>query len=110
MPKILVQQPRWLDRGTTGFDFFQPQNEKKDSTQTGPELSGPSRKVALRGSEVFAIVGGELRWSDLETWKESSTGAEHADQQSGHAYKVRRPNVVGETDKDNQAYMKSDRY
>jgi nucleoporin NUP82 len=93
MPKILVQQPRWLDRGTTGFDFFQPQGDKKDTAQTGPELSGPSRKVALRGSEIFAIVGGELRWSDLETWKESTDGP-HADQQSGQTYKVRSRNLV----------------
>jgi nucleoporin NUP82 len=102
MPKVLIQQPRWLDRGTTGFDFFQPQNDTKDNTQTAPELTGPSRKVALRGSEIFAIVGNELRWSDLEGWKESTTVEQHTDQQKEQPHKVRSCISIGECNRDIQ--------
>lgn len=71
MPKILAQQPQWLARGSAGFDFFQPTVDQKDKSLSSKATS-PLKRFARRGTEVFAAVGNELRWGQLESWKEIS--------------------------------------
>lgn len=87
MPKILSRRPKWLDYGTPGFDFFQPADNDK-SRQTGPQYKGPSRKIAHRGTEVYAAVGSEVRWSDLAVLRDA--GEKGAGQHSNkrQTYKV----------------------
>ena len=71
MPKILSHTPSWLSRPSTGFDFFQPgpQTKAPVALSNGQgrkvEYSGPSRTIVHRGTEVFVVVGNEIRWSDL---------------------------------------------
>ncbi|EME45042.1 hypothetical protein DOTSEDRAFT_70922 [Dothistroma septosporum NZE10] len=73
MPKILSQQPRWLDHGTPGYDFFQPGRIDKTSSSNAT-TEGPLRRVAHRGSELFVAVGNEIRWSHLSTLKDAGEG------------------------------------
>ncbi|KAK4624124.1 Nucleoporin NUP82 [Fulvia fulva] len=84
MAKILAQQPRWLDHGTPGYDFFQP-NERHKSAQSDSTADAPLRRVAHRGSEVFVAVGNEIRWSHLSTLQEAGGGSatRHGRQASG---------------------------
>lgn len=71
MPKVLSRQPRWLDYGTPAYAFFQPEDKAKAASNTGAH--GPQRRIAHRGTELFAAVGDELRWSDLARLKEAES-------------------------------------
>jgi nucleoporin NUP82 len=92
MPKILSRQPRWLDHDSPAFDFFQPVDKSKSLENRDEPRHAPSRKVAQRGSEIFAVVGNELRWSDLGVLKEAGEGNGRNGQQHQRneqpAYKV----------------------
>ncbi|KJX95446.1 hypothetical protein TI39_contig4112g00030 [Zymoseptoria brevis] len=93
MPKILSCQPRWLDHTTPAFDFFQPSNKNKSPQQHDEQRVAPPRKIAHRGSEVFTVVGNELRWSDLGVLKDAGEGEGRYEHRHGHnkpAYKVLR--------------------
>lgn len=74
MPKILARQPAWLDRNTPAFDFFQPADgsSSRPDAQDHEDRDAPARKIAHRGTEIFAVVGNELRWSDLGLLKDGN--------------------------------------
>lgn len=93
MPKILSCQPRWLDHNTPAFDFFQPPDKNTSPQQHDEQRVAPPRKIAHRGSEVFTVVGNELRWSDLGVLKDAGEGEGRYEHRHGHnkpAYKVGR--------------------
>ena len=79
MPKILNHTPWWLTRPSAGFDFFQPGPQTKAplalSNGQGRKLEhqGPCRTIAHRGTEVFVVVGNEIRWSDLISLRDSAS-------------------------------------
>lgn len=76
MPNILARQPKWLDRNTPAYNFFQSA-ENQQTKQDGEEdvnRDAPSRKIAHRGSEIFAVVGNEVRWSHLSLLKDGRSG------------------------------------
>ncbi|CAK4030230.1 Nucleoporin NUP82 [Lecanosticta acicola] len=70
MPKILSRQPRWLDHSTASRDFFLVNGKDKLTTEETTR-DAPYRRIAQRGTEVFAVVGNELRWTDLGILKEA---------------------------------------
>jgi len=74
MPGTLRYTPSWLSRPSPGFDLFSPKTQPplaQDQTkQKDTKPSGPTRTIARRGTEVFVVVGNELRWSDLVLLKE----------------------------------------
>lgn len=70
MPSIIARQPAWLDRSSPAFNFFQTDNSRQDEDEHNRDA--PSRKIAHRGSEIFAVVGNELRWSDLDMLRDAS--------------------------------------
>ncbi|KAL1964952.1 hypothetical protein VTN77DRAFT_6152 [Rasamsonia byssochlamydoides] len=71
MPKVISHTPPWLCRPSPGASFFTGKaaggptaDEKKDTYQ------GPQRTLARRGTEVFAVVDNQIRWSNLTTLKD----------------------------------------
>lgn len=76
MPKILSHTPAWLSRPSTGFKLFQPGDKPRTpqalNNGAGKKMdyTGPQRTVVHRGTEIFFVVGNELRWSDLVLLKE----------------------------------------
>lgn len=72
MPTILARQPAWLDRNTPAFDFFQPADRSKTRQDDDEDRDAPSRKIAHRGTEIFAVVGNELRWSDMSMLRDAN--------------------------------------
>lgn len=92
MPKILSRQPRWLDHSTPGYEFFQANNTNR-AAPAETTRDAPHRKIAHRGTEVFTVVGNELRWSDLGILKEAAEEhggryGRHGEQNKQPAYKV----------------------
>ncbi|KAK4982579.1 hypothetical protein LTR50_007678 [Elasticomyces elasticus] len=84
MPKILAYTPPFLLRQSPGFDFFQPSANSSGKQDVGKKIDGPIRTIATRGTEVFAVVGGEIRWSDLvllkERWEEKEQKSKNGPQ------------------------------
>ena len=66
MLEAINHTPPWLCRPSSGasvFDSNQRVLPEKDSYE------GPQRCLAKRGTEIFAVVDNELRWSNLATLK-----------------------------------------
>ncbi|KAJ5329702.1 hypothetical protein N7452_010092 [Penicillium brevicompactum] len=84
MPKVNSYTPAWLCRPSPGAKFL-----SSNSTQTPaqkqqdgkPPANGPTRTIAKRGNEVFAVVDNEIRWSNLARLKDQ--WAHHAKQKKG---------------------------
>ncbi|PGH13399.1 hypothetical protein AJ79_03678 [Helicocarpus griseus UAMH5409] len=82
MPKIIDYSPPWLSRPSPGATFFsgsgserQPQFNRiakgKDAGDTRDQsYIGPKRALARRGTEIFAVVDNQIRWSNLATLKD----------------------------------------
>lgn len=83
MPKIISYTPSWLSRPSPGFHLFSTSIDEHDGRglnhQTNGESNprnciGPKRTIARRGTEIFAVVDNQIRWSDLcmlkEGWEE----------------------------------------
>ena len=96
MPKIISFTPGWLSRPSHGFQVFSSSEEKQinvspdtqnlksstnGSTRRGGYI-GPNRTVARRGTEIFALVGNTIRWSDLCMMKENWEGQQQDSKQS----------------------------
>lgn len=92
MPNILARQPAWLDRNTPAFDFFQSNKSRQEEDEQGRDA--PVRKIAHRGTEIFAVVGDELRWSDLAMLRNASSSSSSSGTAKQPAYKVWQDNVV----------------
>jgi nucleoporin NUP82 len=69
MPSILARQPAWLDRDTPAFGFF---NSRDHDEEEELERDAPCRKIVHRGTEIFAVVDNELRWSELGMLRDGS--------------------------------------
>jgi nucleoporin NUP82 len=89
MASVLSHTPSWLSAPHAGFNVFQPTPGSKSSgamrsAKDKTDYRGPMRTIAHRGTEVFVLVGSEIRWSDLVMLRDTP---EDSDQQS---YRVRR--------------------
>ncbi|ODH48199.1 hypothetical protein GX48_05690 [Paracoccidioides brasiliensis] len=81
MPKIIDYSPPWLSRPSPGSSFFlssgsepslhaSPIAKSKAANDTRHQpYVGPKRTQARRGTEIFAVVDNQIRWSDLSTLK-----------------------------------------
>ncbi|KAH8696023.1 hypothetical protein BGW36DRAFT_380084 [Talaromyces proteolyticus] len=71
MPKVISHTPPWLCRPSPGASFFtgNPSASVDKKAQNPDAYDGPQRTLAQRGTEVFAVVDNQIRWSDLATLK-----------------------------------------
>lgn len=77
MPRVTSYTPSWLCRPSPGFQLFNSGQPAKDA-KSNPAVSrnayieylGPTRTIARRGSEVFVVVGKQIRWADLASLKD----------------------------------------
>ncbi|GAB7341665.1 hypothetical protein MBLNU457_g0013t1 [Dothideomycetes sp. NU457] len=82
MPQVLSHTPAWLSRPSTGFQVFQPMEASRPSTAlsngSGKKIShqGSLRLIAHRNTEIFFVIGNELRWSDLIWLKDAGEDAD----------------------------------
>jgi nucleoporin NUP82 len=76
MARVVGHTPSWLSAPSPGFNLFQRNPETKAPSAlrnqlTKAEARGPTRTIAHRGTEIFALVGNEIRWSDLVSLKDA---------------------------------------
>lgn len=89
MPKVISYTPSWLSRPSPGFRLFSSSQDVSRSPRANGKASalavssnksegdylGPQRTIARRGTEIFVVVGNEIRWSDLcmlkDDWEEA---------------------------------------
>lgn len=112
MPKVNSYAPAWLCRPSPGASLFTSTSVKSPAQdlQNGKNVSGasgPTRTIAKRGHEVFAVVDNEIRWSNLarlkDQWeqqsqqKKAATGQakETTDGSNIPSYRVRIPRLIG---------------
>ena len=102
MPRTVSYTPPWLLRPSPGSQVFEPikkpaQTAHGGAAGTGGERDGPKRIIARRGTEVFVVVGNEIRWTDLlalkDDWEEARSQGEGA-QDRKPSYRVRALIVV----------------
>lgn len=74
MPKVISYTPPWLCRPSPGASFFSSVSPKSPAAQPDngktAEYEGPTRTLAKRGTEVFAVVDNQIRWSNLTRLKD----------------------------------------
>ena len=88
MPKVIGYTPPWLSKPSPGARIFSdpapesPISSSKRTSYLGRNadaksgIEAPRRLVAVRGSELFVVVGNKIRWTDLarvqDEWETSS--------------------------------------
>jgi nucleoporin NUP82 len=81
MPKVNSYAPAWLCRPSPGASLFTSASVKSpaqdlQSGKNNSSANGPTRTIAKRGHEVFAVVDNEIRWSNLarlkDQWEQQS--------------------------------------
>lgn len=81
MPQVKSYAPAWLCRPSPGASLFASSSAKSPAQepQKAPKatgVSGATRTIAKRGTEVFVVVDNEIRWSDLarlkDQWQQQS--------------------------------------
>lgn len=89
MPKIISYTPPWLSRPSPGSQaFISIQNHDSTPSKRPSHLSSPSHEVvdqpyygphrllARRGTEIFVVIGNQIRWTDLgmikNNWEEQT--------------------------------------
>lgn len=73
MPKVNSYAPAWLCRPSPGAKFLSSSSQNPvEDLQTGKKSTstGPTRTIAKRGNEVFAVVDNEIRWSNIARLKD----------------------------------------
>ncbi|KAK0930703.1 hypothetical protein LTR57_001084 [Friedmanniomyces endolithicus] len=90
MPRVVAQQPPWIARGSAGHQLFQNDERAKKPTTKSAHYDGPTRKVAHRGTEIFAAVGSELRWADVNALEGSPPGGQGDD---GKQYRLLKTTI-----------------
>ena len=77
MPRIISYTPAWLSRPSPGFQLFNTVSQKQgsrsrtvDTSDTQGEYVGPNRIIARRNTEIFVVVGKQIRWADLPSLKD----------------------------------------
>ncbi|GAB7354496.1 hypothetical protein MBLNU459_g4966t1 [Dothideomycetes sp. NU459] len=89
MAKVASHTPNWLSRPSPGFQLFQPTAQTKapaswslgQGKKTGH--AGPCRTIAHRGTEIFVVVGNEIRWSDLVLLRDAAGEQHHGRNRDG---------------------------
>lgn len=89
MPKVISYTPSWLSRPSPGFRLFSSSQDvsrspkangksstfSEDNNKIGDDYLEPKRTIARRGTEIFVVVGNQIRWSDLcmlkDDWEEA---------------------------------------
>ncbi|KAH0283727.1 hypothetical protein M436DRAFT_77194 [Aureobasidium namibiae CBS 147.97] len=76
MARVVGHTPSWLSAPSPGFNLFQRNPDTKAPSSLRNQLAkaearGPTRTIAHRGTEVFVLVGNEIRWSDLVSLKDA---------------------------------------
>ncbi|KAH8425520.1 uncharacterized protein LDX57_003271 [Aspergillus melleus] len=88
MPKVISYTPPWLSRPSPGASLFADTATKGVETTSQKlrkdfDYTGPSRTLAQRGNEVFAVVNNRIRWSDLtrlkDQWQQQTRSQEKTD-------------------------------
>ncbi|KAI5209620.1 hypothetical protein E4T39_00703 [Aureobasidium subglaciale] len=78
MARVLRHTPDWLSAPSAGYNLFQRSADTKAaaaafrSANQKTDSRGPTRTIAHRGTEVFVLVGNEIRWSDLVMLKDAA--------------------------------------
>ncbi|KAG9721353.1 hypothetical protein KCU73_g14270, partial [Aureobasidium melanogenum] len=82
MARVIGHTPSWLSAPSPGFNLFQrnadtkaPAALRNSSNKADP--AGPTRTIAHRGTEIFVLVGNEIRWSDLVSLKDADQDNDH---------------------------------
>lgn len=65
MAKVAANSLPWLSDPSAGYHLFQ----QPSSSQTSPELTTPSRRLAIRGTELFLASGTQIRCADIRDLK-----------------------------------------
>ncbi len=103
MPKIISYTPPWLSRpspGSQAFTNIQDHDLNPSNRPSCPSFSshdnvdqpysGPHRLLARRGTEVFVVVGNQIRWTDLRMvkndWEEQTYYAGSRSQSLDHQH------------------------
>ncbi|THY45680.1 hypothetical protein D6C97_08537 [Aureobasidium pullulans] len=76
MARVAGHTPSWLSAPSPGFNLFQRATDSKPAAayRNGNDKDashGPSRTIAHRGTELFVLVGNDIRWSDLVMLKDA---------------------------------------
>jgi nucleoporin NUP82 len=80
MARVVGHTPSWLSAPSPGFNLFQRNPDTKPPSALRNQLvkaeaRGPTRTIAHRGTEIFVLVGNEIRWSDLVSLKDAEQDA-----------------------------------
>ncbi|CAG8234954.1 unnamed protein product [Penicillium salamii] len=74
MPKVQSYAPAWLCRPSPGAKFLSSSTQTPEQDLQGGSKStsanGPTRTIAKRGNEVFAVIDNQIRWSNLARLKD----------------------------------------
>ncbi|CRG90516.1 Alanine--tRNA ligase [Talaromyces islandicus] len=93
MPKVASHTPPWLCRPSPGASFFTGKPSAAVDKQAARRVAyeGPQKTLAQRGTEVFAVVDNQIRWTNLVTIKaESSSKPESQDNETGKGAKPKK--------------------
>ena len=95
MPKIISLTPRWLTRPSPGAEVFAAAPEQQHSSLRQQALVnesylGPHKVLARRGTEVFVVVGSEIRWFNLRKLKHDGEIKQTESERKKQAYRVSR--------------------
>ncbi|WEW57848.1 hypothetical protein PRK78_003315 [Emydomyces testavorans] len=70
MPRVIDYAPAWLSRPSPGATFFSASSTKAVADKDAESFCGPTKVLARRGTEVFAVVDNQIRWTDLALLKD----------------------------------------
>lgn len=100
MPKVNRYAPAWLCRPSPGASLFtstsfkSPEQDLANGTKT-TATTGAARTIAKRGTEVFAVIDNEIRWSNLARLKDQ--WQQQARQKKGSAGQAKEQEHGAET-------------
>lgn len=94
MPKLISLTPRWLTRPSAGAEAFAAVPDKQPSHLRQQSLVDeiypqPHKALAHRGTEVFVVVGNEIRWLNLRRLKHDGESKQTQSESRKPAYRVR---------------------
>ncbi|KAG9904544.1 hypothetical protein KCV05_g8811, partial [Aureobasidium melanogenum] len=95
MARVIGHTPSWLAAPSPGFNLFQRNADTKApsalrNSSNKADSAGPTRTIAHRGTEIFVLVGNEIRWSDLVSLKDADQDSDH------HSYRVLKTPVAAQ--------------
>jgi nucleoporin NUP82 len=95
MARVVGHTPSWLSAPSPGFNLFQRNPGTKPPSALRNQLvkaeaRGPTRTIAHRGTEIFVLVGNEIRWSDLVSLKDAEQDG------NSQSYRVLKTSVASQ--------------